>query len=292
MITGFVYGQALSSFAVKYMVSYDADKQVYTAWVVPDYDTPNYNNADTEEKGATAQFTLKVPKGFVLSQIQDIRGTWDKAPVKLGNEPVFQKAGVSAEYYVIGKAPSETNYGAFRKGEPVALFTFRGSQPNLTDVQAIESKDSFIVIADRTMALNVGSSFYSRSGQKPVVSAPPLEQFTSPIKLETVMTDLSKKLMGASQTADREMGGAMQLVLYPNPASEELTIKYFSGSDDLTTLVELIDLNGHTCQSSAWKTNRGINTLSMNMSKILSGSYAVHLSNPQEVLTKKVLIQK
>lgn len=287
-----VYGYALTSFTVKYMISYDAEKQVYTAWVVPDYDTPNYNNADTEEKGATAQFTLKVPKGFVLSQIQDIRGTWDKSPVKLGSETVFREAGIAAEYYVIGKAPSETNYGTFRKGEPVALFTFRGNLLDSPEVQAIENGDPFISIADRKMSLNAGSSFYSRSGQKPTVTAQPLEQFTSSVKLATVLTDLKKRWVSETVSSTGELNSTMQLLSYPNPATNLLTIKYFLGHNDLPTQVELIDLNGQVRQSTAWNTVRGINTLAMNVSKMVNGSYIVRLSNRNEVVSKKVLIQK
>lgn len=70
--------QNKSSYTVKYMVSYDETARRYTAWVVPNYSTPNENNQTSEEKGATAQFSLKVPKGFVLSDVRDIHGAWEK----------------------------------------------------------------------------------------------------------------------------------------------------------------------------------------------------------------------
>lgn len=292
LINGFVYGQSLSDFSVKYMVSYDAGKQLYTAWVVPDYETPNYHNADTEEKGATAQFTLKVPKGFVVSQIQDIRGTWEKAPIKLGAEEVFRKEGIGAEYYVIGKAPSETNYGAFQKGEPVALFTFKGNLSNSAEVKAIESNDPFIRIADRTMALNVGSSFYSRSGQKPLLTAQPLEQFASPVNLTSVLADLAKKVGAQAENIDSEGHVNFQVLAYPNPATDLLTIKYFLDRDDLPTQVSLVDVSGEVRHNLDWQTKRGVNTLSMRISKMKSGSYVLRLSNRHEIVNKKVLIQR
>ncbi|WP_028666419.1 T9SS type A sorting domain-containing protein [Runella zeae] len=292
LINGFVYGQSLSKFSVKYMVSYDADKQLYTAWVVPDYETPNYHNADTEEKGATAQFTLKVPKGFVVSQIHDIRGTWEKAPIKLGTEEVFRKEGINAEYYVIGKAPSETNYGVFQKGEPVALFSFKGNVLNSAEVKAIESNDPFIRVADRVMALNVGSSFYSRSGQKPLLTAQPLEQFASPVNLTSVLADLAKKVGNQAENMNSEGDLNFQVLAYPNPAADLLTLKYFLDRDDLLTQVALVDVSGEVRHNLDWKTKRGINTLSMSVSKMKSGSYVLRLSNQHEIVTKKVSILK
>ncbi len=76
---GYVVVQAqdmamLSSNEVRYMITREPATGVFTAWVVPNYSTPNANNPESEDFGATAQFSLKVPKEFVLTNLQDIRG--------------------------------------------------------------------------------------------------------------------------------------------------------------------------------------------------------------------------
>ena len=53
ILLGQATAQKISEHSVKYMVSFDASKNLYTAWLVPNYSTPNHNNPDTEEKGAT-----------------------------------------------------------------------------------------------------------------------------------------------------------------------------------------------------------------------------------------------
>lgn len=64
-----IFAQTESSLTIRYMVTYDDTKKVFTAWLVPEYETPNFNNPDTQEKGVTAQFSLKIPRGFSISYI-------------------------------------------------------------------------------------------------------------------------------------------------------------------------------------------------------------------------------
>lgn len=288
-----LYSQGLSNLTVKYMVSYDSDKKVYTAWIVPNYDTPNVNNADTQEKGATAQFTLKVPRGFAINQIQDIRGNWDKAPVKLGTEDVFKKAGIASDYYIIGKSPSETNYGAFRSGEPVALFTFKGSEEGLSEVKSMDSDDPFISVANEKLSLNVGNSFYSRSGQKPVSHAFPMEQFSSTTSLKSALLNMSKKVgFDLGGNVEGGLTGDYQLINYPNPAVDESTVKYFLGFDEVVSTLELIDVTGKILQTIDWKTKRGVNTILLSTSKVPAGNYKIRLANRYEVISKALVVKK
>lgn len=199
-LTG-VQAQSESAYPVKYMITYEATTNSYTAWVVPEYSLPNVNNGDTEEKGATAQVTVKVPNGFTITAIRDLKGTWEKTPSKIGGQTALLNAGADAAfgYYVIGKSPSETNYGAFIRGEPVALFTFSGQGGNPADVTVLETNDPFVQLADRELALNVGSSFYSRSGQAATSLAKPLEQFAAKTSMPTVLADMAEKLAHISR---------------------------------------------------------------------------------------------
>jgi uncharacterized repeat protein (TIGR01451 family) len=170
--------QQLSANQVNYKLTYNTTTQVYTVWVVPKYNTPNANNADSDEFGATAQVSLKVPKDFVIQNITDIKGTWEKSPLKLGSQAVFTSANLDPNYlyYVIGKTPDEVNYGPFVNGTPVALFTFKGNAC-YGPVGILAKADPFVAASKTLASLNTACSFYSRSGQATSGNVVPLEQF-------------------------------------------------------------------------------------------------------------------
>lgn len=186
MLGLFSYTKAqVSTNTVKYQVTYNSTTQIYTAWVIPDYSLPSSFNTGSTEKGATAQFTLVVPKDFVITQITDIRGTWAKPTedgfIKLGPGNAGQTwTGLNPElnYYVVGKTPSETDYGTFVSGTPVALFSFTGNGC-FGPIQPLAPEDPFIDAADDTYSLNVANSFYSRSGQPAGGNVVPVEQFVN-----------------------------------------------------------------------------------------------------------------
>ncbi|AXE17864.1 hypothetical protein DR864_09020 [Runella rosea] len=179
-ILGFIpaIAQQLSTNQVNYQLTYNSANQTYTVWVVPQYATPNANNPNTNEFGATAQVSLKVPKDFVIQNITDIKGTWEKNPVKLGSQPVFTPASLDPNYlyYVIGKNSTESDYGAFASGIPVALFTFQGNAC-YGAVGVLAKADPFVAAAKNLASLNTACSFYSRSGQATSGNVIPLEQF-------------------------------------------------------------------------------------------------------------------
>jgi uncharacterized repeat protein (TIGR01451 family) len=191
MMLGLLFGACsivkaqLSQNTVKYEVTYDISTQTYTAWVIPNYSLPSSHNSGTTEKGATAQFTLVVPKDFVITQITDIKGTWSKPTdsgfLKWGpGNPSQNWPGLdpALNYYVVGKTASETDYGPFVSGTPVSLFSFKGNGCYGV-VKPLPPNDPFISAGDATLSLNVGNSFYSRSGQPAGGNVDPLEQFVN-----------------------------------------------------------------------------------------------------------------
>lgn len=171
----------ISPNTVKYKLTYSTATEIYTVWVHPDYATPNANNANANEFSSTAQVSLKVPKAFLIQDITDIRGVWEKAPRKLG-DPTIEPAlatelyDSTARYYAIGKAPIETNLGAFVVGDSIALFTFKGNAC-LGPVAILAPNDPFVAASINATSLNVRASFYSRSGQVAGGNIVPLEQF-------------------------------------------------------------------------------------------------------------------
>ncbi|NJN78481.1 MAG: cadherin-like domain-containing protein, partial [Saprospiraceae bacterium] len=181
LFVGFYTDAQQSTNTVGYKITYSQTTSTYTVWVVPDYSLPSSNNPEVTEKGATAQVTVAVPKDFVITNITDVRGSWEKSPLKLGpGQPGQDWSSTSLDtetnYYVIGKSAEETNYGSFNTGVDVALFTFQGNSC-LGVVRIIEPNEPFIVAADNLFSLNTANSFYSRSGQPAGGNQNPLEQF-------------------------------------------------------------------------------------------------------------------
>ncbi|MES2518630.1 MAG: Ig-like domain-containing protein [Bacteroidota bacterium] len=245
LISSVVQGQ-ISSNTVKYQITYEPTSQVYTAWVVPDYNVPNANNLGTTELGGTAQFTIVVPKDFVITNITDIKGTWtkttDAAFRKLGPGQVGQVwTGLdpTLNYYVIGKTPSETNYGTFAAGSPVSLFSFTGNSC-YGIVKALPANDPFIAAADNGYGLNTGNSFYSRSGQPSGGNQKPLEQFISitgipanclPLQANpdnpttTVGTSTTTNVLGNDTRAGTPVNpNNVTVSIFANPSSGTVTI--------------------------------------------------------------------
>lgn len=181
-LVGQLKGQS-STNTIRYQITYEIIKQLYTVWIIPGYNTPNTFNADTAERGPTAQVTLRVPKSFLISEVIGVKGEWDKTPLRLGpNEPnqsFFNSLSDAYRYYVIGKAATETIYGRFTKDKAVALFQFKGNGC-FGAISVLDESDEFVKLAEK-YALNVRPSFYSRSGQRNFVNAVPLEQFADPL---------------------------------------------------------------------------------------------------------------
>lgn len=292
-ISTIAVAQQKSAHQVNYLLSFDEAKQVYTAWVVPTYSTPNHNNPDSEEKGATAQFSLKVPSGVAIQSIQDVRGNWEKTPTKLGNNEYFKQAGIDTnfDYYIIGKAPIETNYGAFEADEPVALFTFKaiGEKSKVKELSVLENEDEFVRIAYDKLALNVASSFYSRSGQAAKMEAQPLEQFAKRTTLQAMMHRLSEKYKDTQVLLVGEGDVTNQLLAYPNPTDSSVTLKYFATEASDETILSLVDGAGKELSQQQLKTKAGVNTTTLDVSKHSAGSYMVVLSQPTKKLTKKII---
>ena len=182
----------LSTNTIKYQLTYDLATGRYTVWVVPDYSTPNTNNLENDEKGATAQVTIKVPKDFEVlgGSVIDIKGDWSDAPPKLDGADFGLDSTFS--YYIFGKAPGLTNYGPFVQDSPVALFSFLGNSC-YGQVGILAKADPFVAAAAADpFLLNVECSFYSKSGQSGNDTDPqtggnqePLEQFVDKLGPDT-----------------------------------------------------------------------------------------------------------
>lgn len=290
--TVFVNGQSSSANKVRYMITYDESESLYTAWVVPSYSTPNFNNPDSEEKGATAQFSIKVPQGFVMSSFTSLTGSWEGYNSKIGSEPIFKEVGLDTgfEYYILGKSPTETNYGVFEAGEPVALFSFSGVTQNPSRVAVIDNDDVFVDVAYNKLSLNVAASFYSRSGQTAKSYAKPLEQFLERTDIRTVVNEAAEKLGATESLLLEEADASNSVLVYPNPSDSIVHIKYFSLQDGVSAQIELVDQNGSVLQEKTEENvKRGFNTAQLDISEYAGSMYFAKITINNRVLTQKVI---
>ena len=281
-----VQAQTESDLKTKYMITYNEGKDVFTAWIVPFYDNPNFNNPDTEEKGVTAQFSLRVPRGFTITSLGDIKGSWEKMPTKIGSQKAFSKVNIDSqfEYYIIGKTNSETNYGTFKSGEPIAIFTFKGTGGDISKVAILDNYDPFVQIADKQFSLNVRNSFYSRSGQASKSSAKPLEQDAGSISLKEVLAIIASNV---SKEIDAEI--EHQVLAYPNPATNLINLKIFVEKDNANINIDFIDSRGISQPLSKLKATVGINTIQINLKDLPSGEYFIKTTIDDKIYTKKIL---
>lgn len=283
-----ILAQDISEMKVKYMLSFDSIKDTYVAWVVPVYETPNSNNPDTEEKGVTAQFTIKVPKGSSISDIGNLKGTWESSPTKLGNSTYIKGLDDQYEYYVIGKTPNETNYGSFKENEPVALFTFKTKGITSSEkVMVLENDDAAIKVLTENYALNVAPSFYSKSGQKASVSARPREQFYSRVTLTEVLNENLKKISQEYSIGSGEIDLGSKLVVYPNPSKDVLNIKLLVTDSAEKVQVDILDLKGVVVRSKSIPAKLGYNALSIDVSDLTEGTYLMNSQIGGKVASRK-----
>lgn len=179
----------LSTNTIKYKITYDQLTGRYSVFVVPDYSTPNSLNTGSNERGATAQVTIKVPKDFVVqpTSLTDVKGTWDLSSKLNGGDYGLDP---NFSYYLFYKASDETDYGPFVQNTPVELFSFL-SNGCFGPVGILAKADPFVAAA-ASQSLNVASSFYSKSGQSGNDSnnqgggnQVPLEQFVEKLGPDT-----------------------------------------------------------------------------------------------------------
>jgi len=80
----------------------------------------------------------------------------------------------------------------------------------------------------------------------------------------------------------------LNLLLYPNPVKDVYNINYDSNSDEMLT-INVVDINGKTVETHAWKVTTGANTRRFDMSGLPAGIYLVNLVGGSSAGTVKVV---
>lgn len=79
------------------------------------------------------------------------------------------------------------------------------------------------------------------------------------------------------------------LRVFPNPAKGQATLELQSRENALLTC-RLLDVNGREIQRSSWETTAGVNSRSLDLSRLPAGIYCVLLSGADGVAAKKLVV--
>jgi DTW domain-containing protein YfiP len=80
-------------------------------------------------------------------------------------------------------------------------------------------------------------------------------------------------------------------LIYPNPASDELTVSITDLPEGKTMLLKLIDATGSTLQETRTISHTKIYQLKYNTSTLPKGIYLVQICVGEQLLSKKIVIQ-
>jgi len=86
-----------------------------------------------------------------------------------------------------------------------------------------------------------------------------------------------------------EASGIGLLRVFPNPAKGQATLELQSLENALLTC-RLLDVNGREIQRSIWETTAGMNTRSLDLSRVPAGMYCVLLGGADGVVAKKLVV--
>jgi hypothetical protein len=83
-----------------------------------------------------------------------------------------------------------------------------------------------------------------------------------------------------------DLGIPLTFECYPNPTNSQLTVNYVSDKA-LATEVSIFSLSGAKLVEYQFETNKGLNQMELDVKKLISGTYILHLRNEDHVKTVK-----
>ncbi len=98
------------------------------------------------------------------------------------------------------------------------------------------------------------------------------------------------RLAEGSEEASEEAQGS-SLVLYPNPASDNVTLNYFSSDNDLV-IIRIFDITGKNEIVQKKSVESGDNYFNMDVSNFVRGIYFVEISGNESIINEKLMIAK
>ena len=92
-------------------------------------------------------------------------------------------------------------------------------------------------------------------------------------------------------TGIESMGGRQYVSLYPNPASNNVMLKFFDPTGQTAT-ISIKDVTGRTVKQETLNTTKGENNINVDISGMQSGMYYILLSSPAQQYTGQKLMVK
>ena len=171
---------------------------------------------------------------------------------------------------------------------------------------AILSGDNTILLGDSTaLKVNITGGFPASvtlsDGKNFAISANPFVLGVKPAQTTTYQLTEVKNTCGAGVVS----GSARIIILeplateetvkdgirlFPNPASEQLTVEFLS-SQPATSVISLVDMTGKVLQQNVSKVNQGKQEF-LDLTPYNTGSYIVRIKVGEKIISKKVAIDK
>jgi hypothetical protein len=172
-------------------------------------------------------------------------------------------------------------------GPPNPAFTFKHIDSTLFEFKAVDS-------LERNYTWYFGDDSYDdKSGYK-TKHVIDMEKYNGSVEL--FLTNLcgfaSTELNPFAITGIKENDLLnLHTLIYPNPASDELTVSITDLPEGKTMLLKLIDATGSTLQETRTISHTKIYQLKYNTSTLPKGIYLVQICVGEQLLSKKIVIQ-
>ena len=112
-----------------------------------------------------------------------------------------------------------------------------------------------------------------------------------PSSCYTLVASIKKPLWKSPVTGANNDEAAMDISVYPNPASTTLNILFNSPADETITL-RFMDMSGKTIKTYDYKAVEGMNQYTINLDDFRNGLYFIELNDGTNRIFRKVIIQK
>ncbi len=101
-----------------------------------------------------------------------------------------------------------------------------------------------------------------------------------------ILTSSDEFFQGKVKPIKDDLGIPLTFDCYPNPTNSQLTVNYVSDKA-LATEVSIFSLSGAKLVEYQFETNKGLNQMELDVKKLISGTYILHLRNEDHVKTVK-----
>ncbi|GAB3321343.1 hypothetical protein GCM10027299_15640 [Larkinella ripae] len=293
-------------------MTYDKTSQRITAWYVP--------SLSSTHRLVTGQFSIVTPDGFTSPEagsgrdsrleITNINGAWQDF---VFDNDLFMSKSLSplasmegAAVHQVGMAPQAIDVGAVTAGVPVPLFSFPSTAQEGT-VRIVEAGEPIQKDILKRFGGNIGNEISIQAPVKAFVRAEQryckndvqkIIEFKKPTLVDLTAGVTSKPagtpgVQTVGVAGLDELLGAEQLMVTPNPATTELTVRY-----QLLTAgnagVDLVDAQGRTVQTLVARKHHGIGKyqLKISLQDVAAGMYFCSLKGEDVQKAVKVMIAR